>query len=92
MNKLLAKIFGITGYAVKKIDTDETVAIIANKDGLKDIIIDDFNENGDEHFQYWKSLHFPELSNEEAFIHYYSLVLKPQYYLKAFKFKSCKKC
>jgi hypothetical protein len=76
---LIQKMFGVARFMIVKKDSGEIIAIASDYDKVKDCLIDYFNANCGEHFIAWKPLHYEELSNEDAFVHYYNEILKPQF-------------
>jgi hypothetical protein len=62
-------------------ETKEFLGVLDKGETLKDFICDFFNndENTQEHFFMWKSVHCEDYTNEKAFIAYYNEVLKPRF-------------
>ena len=86
--KLLEKIMGAKRFMITKRDSGEIIAIAPNYEAVKDCLIDFFNDNCAEHFAMWKPLHYENLSNEDAFVHYYNEILKPQFDIVEYKHKN----
>jgi hypothetical protein len=78
---LIKKMFAKNLIVVRD-EQGELVGFAANDDEVKDLIIDYFYENCEEHFIMWKDLHCAEMSSDDAFIKYYSEVLKPLFSIK----------
>lgn len=85
---LIQKMFGVARFMIVKKDTEEIIAVVPDYDKVKDCLIDYFNDNCAEHFVMWKSLHYENLSNEDAFVHYYNEILKPQFDIVEYKHKN----